>query len=199
MVEVVVVGRSNVGKSSIIRQITGKKVEVGKRPGVTRDFFRVELSKKLEILDFPGFGYIAGVSEEEQEKIKKKIVRYLEENEDKIILAIQVIDTSSFLEIAERWSKRGQIPVDIELFSFLEELSLDPIIAATKIDKIKSDDLDETLDGVCRKLGLDPPWRQWLDIIVPVSAKTGKGIEELKDLVRERFRDAGEDELLGFF
>ncbi len=199
MEEIVVAGRSNVGKSTIIRELTGKEVEVGKRPGVTRDFDRIKLGKKLNIVDLPGFGYIAGLSEDKQDEIKTKIVHYLEENKDDIILAIQVIDTTSFLEIAERWEKRGQIPVDIELFSFLEELRLDPIVAANKVDKIKSDELDEILDGICKKLGLDPPWRQWLDIIVPISAKTGKGVKDLKDLVRERFRDAGKDELLKYF
>lgn len=198
MVEIVVAGRSNVGKSTIIRELTGKEVEVGKRPGVTRDFDRIKLGKKLNIVDLPGFGYIAGLSEDKQDEIKTKIVHYLEENKDDIILAIQVIDATSFLEIAERWEKRGQIPIDIELFSFLEELRLDPIVAANKIDKIKSDELDEILDGICKKLGLDPPWRQWLDIIVPVSAKSGKGVKDLKDLVMERFRDAGKDELLRY-
>ncbi len=198
MVEIIVAGRSNVGKSTIIRQLTGRDVDVGKRPGVTQDFESVELGKNLEILDLPGFGYIAGLSEEKQDEIKTKIVHYLEKNKDRILLAIQVIDTTSFLEIADRWENRGQIPVDIELFSFLEELELSPIVAANKVDKIKKSKLDEKLDEICKKLGLDPPWRQWLDIIVPVSGKTGRGISDLKDLVRERFRDADEDELLRY-
>ncbi len=198
MVEIVVAGRSNVGKSTVIRELTGKNVEVGKRPGVTRNFDRIELGKKLKVVDLPGFGYIAGVSEDRQDEIKTKIVRYLEENKDNIVLAIQVIDATSFLEIAERWEKRGQIPVDVELFSFLEELRLNPILAANKIDKIKSDELDEKLDGICKKLGLDPPWRQWLDIIAPISAKTGKGVEDLKDLVMQRFRTADKDGLLRY-
>lgn len=198
MTEIIISGRSNVGKSSVIRQLTGKKVEIGKRPGVTREFEKLELGKKLEIVDLPGFGYIAGISEEEQEKIKTKIVQYLENNNDQILFAIEVIDASTFLEIAERWKKRDQIPVDIELFSFLQELNLDPIVVANKIDKIKSDELDKILDEICVELGLDPPWRQWLDIIAPISAKTGEGIEDLDKLIRERFKDAGKEELLKY-
>lgn len=198
MSEIVVTGRSNVGKSSIIRQLTGKKVKTGKTPGVTRDFDRIDLGKNLELVDLPGFGYIAGMSHEKQEKTKTRIVNYLEKNADKIISTIQVIDASTFLEIVDRWNKRNQIPVSIELFSFLQGLKLNPIIAANKIDKIKGDELDEVLDKICIELGLDPPWRQWLDVIVPLSAKTGKGIDELDKLLRSRFQDAGKEELLKY-
>lgn len=199
MTEILVAGRSNVGKSSLIRKLTGKKVEVGKRPGVTREFKRIKLGKKLDLVDLPGFGYIAGISDEEQEKIKTKIVRYLENNKNEILFAIQVIDTSSFLEIAERWKKRDQIPIGVELFSFLRDLELMPIVAANKVDKIKASDLDEILDRICVELGMDPPWRQWMDTIVPVSAKTGKGIDDLDKLARQRFRERGQEELLRYF
>lgn len=198
MSEIIVAGRSNVGKSSIIRQLTGKKVKTGKRPGVTREFIRLNLGKNLDIVDMPGFGYIAGISDDEQEEIKTRIVRYLEDNANDILFAIQVIDTPAFIEIAERWEERGQIPVDIELFSFLEELELKPIVIANKIDKIKSGEIDELLDKICIKFGLDPPWRQWLDTVVPLSAKTGEGIDELEDLVRRRFREIGEENLLRY-
>lgn len=196
--EIVISGRSNVGKSSVIRELTGKKVKTGKRPGVTRGFVRIELGKNLDLLDLPGFGYISGVSEEKQEKIKTKIVRYLEDNKENIVFAIQVIDISTFLEIAERWRSRDQVPVDIELFSFLEELELDPIVVANKIDKVRAEELDEILDGICLELGLDPPWKQWMDILVPVSAKSGKGIDDLEEVVRDRFRKADREELLRY-
>ncbi len=198
MHEIIVAGRSNVGKSSIIRELTGKKVKTGKRPGVTQEFERLELGKKLHMLDLPGFGHIAGMSDEKEEKIKTEIVRYLEENEDKILLAIQVVDAPTFPEIAERWNKRGQIPIDVELFSFLRKLNLNPIVAANKIDKVRSDETDQLLDEICVELELDPPWRQWIDVIVPTSAKTGKGINKLKDLVRQRIRDSGKDNLLQY-
>jgi len=198
MVEIVFAGRSNVGKSSLIRQLTGKKVDVGKRPGVTRDFDKIELGGNLGIVDLPGFGYIAGVDEKEQEKIKKKIVQYLEENEEEILTAVQVIDSSGFVEIAERWEKRNQIPVDVELFSFLRELDLKPILAANKIDNIHSKNRKTELNNICEKLGLASPWRQWLDIIVPVSAKTGKGMEDLKNQIKNRIKEEKKEDLLRY-
>ncbi len=62
-------GRSNVGKSSVIRQLTGKRVLVGRRPGVTRKISRYHCGK-IDIVDMPGFGFMAGVSREAQEHVK---------------------------------------------------------------------------------------------------------------------------------
>ncbi|MFW5912013.1 MAG: GTP-binding protein EngB [Candidatus Hadarchaeota archaeon] len=196
--EIVVVGRSNVGKSSLIRQITGKKVEVGRRPGVTRGFDKIKLGNDFFLVDLPGFGYISGLSKGKQDEIKTEIVNYLEENKSNILFAIEVIDSSSFLEIAERWQNRNQIPVSVELFSFLKELELRPIVAANKIDNLSSSELDDTLDGICAELGISPPWRQWLDIVVPLSAKKGEGIDSLKGLMRERLKESGAENYLRY-
>ncbi|MEW6222176.1 MAG: GTP-binding protein EngB [Candidatus Hadarchaeota archaeon] len=193
--EIVLVGRSNIGKSSVIRQLTGKRVKVGKRPGVTRKISRYEFGK-LEVVDMPGFGFMSGVPKHMQEATKTNIVRYLEQNREKICAALEVVDAKSFMEIAERWEKRRQVPVDVEMFSFLEELKLEPIVVANKIDLLHPDDRDEALDGICEKLGFSPPWRQWQDIVAPTSAKTGEGVPQLRKLVTERLRKKGLDRLV---
>ncbi len=195
--ELVIVGRSNVGKSSVIRQLTGKKVRVGKRPGVTRKISRYQCDK-IDVVDMPGFGFMAGVPRALQERTKTEIVQYIERNRDKILIAIEVIDARAFLEIVDRWERRGQIPVDIEMFSFLQELELNPIAAVNKIDMIYREERDALLDGICEKLGLQLPWRQWSDIVVPISAKTGEGIPELKKLIRRKFTELGQGRLLGW-
>ena len=69
------------------------------------------------------------------------------------------------------------------LFEFLHELGVDVLIAANKIDKVE--DVDETLDGIAQRLGMMPPWKQWIDVIVPVSAKKGK-ISDLKNNFQKR-------------
>ncbi|MGC8816786.1 MAG: GTP-binding protein EngB [Candidatus Hadarchaeum sp.] len=191
------VGRSNVGKSSIIRQLTGKKVVIGRRPGVTRRITRYNLGK-MEIVDMPGFGFMSGVPKFLQEKIKTEIVRYLEGNRKRIIFALEILDARSFSEIAERWQRRGQIPVDAEMFSFLGELNLNPLVVANKIDLIPRAYRDAVLDDICEKLGLPPPWRQWTDIFVPLSAKTGEGIPELKNLIKQRMHAAGLGRYIGW-
>lgn len=184
MKKVVVVGRSNVGKSSVLRLLTGKKVRVGKRPGVTLKPEFIPY-KGLLLVDMPGFGFMEGVSTEKQERIKDFIVHYIEKED--IAFAIEIIDAKAFLEIAERWDARGQIPVDIEMFAFLNELELNPILVANKIDKVEK--RDKTLDEICQALGLQPPWWRWRDMIVPFSAKTGEGLQILKKLLDERKRN----------
>lgn len=175
-------GRSNVGKSTLIRAITGKKLRVGKHPGVTRRFLHIRY-KNIIITDMPGFGFMRGVPKEVQETIKDDIVYYIENNAKNILLAIMVVNATSFAEIADRWSESNQIPIEVELYEFLQELSIDVIVAANKMDKVR--DVDGTLDGIAQRLGMLPPWRQWLDIIVPVSAKKGD-VQRLKKLIHKR-------------
>lgn len=192
--EIVLVGRSNVGKSSVIRQLTGKRVRVGRRPGVTRELSRYS-SGELDFVDMPGFGYMAGISVARQEAIKTQIVHYLETHRQDILFAIQVIDARSFGEIIQRWERRGQLPVDVEMFQFLKELELHPAVVANKIDIIYPDERDDVLNNICDKLGMSPPWRQWKDVLVPMSAKTGEGALELKKLVRQRLGELGQERL----
>jgi GTP-binding protein EngB required for normal cell division len=192
--EILLLGRSNVGKSSVIRKLTSKRVPVGKRPGVTRKPLRLKLGE-LEIVDMPGFGYMAGMSREKQETVKTEIVRYVEKNRENIIFVLEVIDARAFGQIVERWERRDQVPVDIEMFQFLQEMELHPIVVVNKIDLIYPEERDMMLDEICEKLGLPSPWRQWLDTIVPISAKSGEGIQELKKLVKQRFSELGQERL----
>jgi len=195
--EVTLVGRSNVGKSSVIRQLTGKKVLIGKRPGVTRRITRYRIGE-MEIVDMPGFGFMSGISKAAQDRIKTEIVQYIEQNRGNIILAMEVIDVRSFSSIVDRWESRGQIPVDVEIFSFLKELGLNPILIANKMDLIYPEERDAVLDDICEKLDLPPPWRQWTDVLVSISAKTGEGVPELKKLIRQRIHGLGKGRLLGW-
>jgi ribosome biogenesis GTP-binding protein YsxC/EngB len=198
--EIVLVGRSNVGKSSLIRAMTrgAADVRVGKRPGVTRKPVFHELDGELVLVDMPGFGFMSGVPRRYQERVKDLIVRYLEEK-DNILFAIHVVDAKALPEIAERWERRGEIPIDREMFQFLNEVGLDPIVAANKIDKIKPIKFEKHMDAVAEALGLFPPWRQWLDTLFPISTKTGEGLVEFLEALQERVRKAGYPEFARFF
>jgi len=196
--EILFLGRSNVGKSSVIRQLTGKRVPVGKRPGVTRRPLRLKLGE-LEIIDMPGFGYMAGMSREKQETVKTEIVRYVEKNRENIIFVLEVIDARAFSQIVERWERRDQVPVDIEMFQFLQEMELHPIVVVNKIDLIYPEEREMVLDDICEKLGMPFPWRQWKEIILPFSAKTGEGLRDLVKLIRERLTVCGKPYLIKSF
>ncbi|TRZ89150.1 MAG: GTP-binding protein EngB [Methanosarcinales archaeon] len=182
MKEIIFVGRSNVGKSTLISTLTGKKLRTGRRPGVTRKPLQIPY-QDVQITDMPGFGFMSGATEESMDAIKDNIVHYIENNAGNIIFAVMVVNASSFAQIVDRWNSRNEIPVEVELFEFLHDVDIEVIVAANKIDKV--DNVDETLDGIAQRLGMMPPWRQWLDMIVPVSAKKGK-INELKKLMQNK-------------
>jgi GTP-binding protein EngB required for normal cell division len=150
-------------------------------------------------VDLPGFGFMAGVPREVQDRVKTRIVRYIEHARERIAVAIEVIDAKSFLEIAGRWEKRKRIPVDVELFHFLEELGLEPILAVNKIDMIYPDERDELIDSICERMGLLPPWRQWLDVVAPVSARTGEGLRHLRHLIEIRLRRKKLEQYMRYF
>jgi GTP-binding protein EngB required for normal cell division len=183
MKEIIFVGRSNVGKSTLITAITGKKLPAGSRPGVTRKPISIPYLDFI-ITDMPGFGFMSGVPDENQEAIKDNIVHYIEKNAKNIILAVMVVNASSFSEIVDRWAGRNEIPVEVELFEFLHELNIDVLVAANKIDKVRDVEVDKTLDGIAQRLGMMPPWRQWLDKLVPVSAQK-KEVRRLKEWMRK--------------
>lgn len=195
--EVLFAGRSNVGKSSIIRHITGKNVKVGKRPGVTLKPTHIR-NADLAITDLPGFGFMSGVKDHKQDIVKDQIVRYIEQNADRISIAVLVIDGATFLDIVNRWEERNEIPIDIELFELFRELGIDIILAVNKTDKIKDTELNATLDGICDKLNMLPPWKQWIDVVAPICAKKGD-LKTLKSLVRQRLHSAKRDDLFRYF
>ncbi|MGM0771219.1 MAG: GTP-binding protein EngB [Halobacteriota archaeon] len=194
--EIILSGRSNVGKSSIIRELTGKKVKIGKRPGVTLKPAHTLRSDML-ITDLPGFGFMSGVKDRKQDIVKDQIVRYIENNSDRIKIAILVTDAVSFIDVVERWENRNEIPIDIEMFDFFNELGFDTIIAINKMDKINDSEHEERLDAIVEKLGLTPPWNQWNYIVAPTSAKKGD-IKSLKGLLRKRLHDAKRDDLFKY-
>src|SRR5665648_264456 len=195
--EVIFIGRSNVGKSTTLKLLTGRKVRVGKKPGVTRSPTNLEFDG-LIVTDMPGFGYMANVTKENQEKIKENIVHYVEDNAERIICAVLVLDAKAFIEIVDRWEGRNEHPIDQEMFEFLCDVDIDVIVAVNKMDKIKNNQQDITLDGIAERLDMLPPWRQWLDRIAPIAAKKGD-VSALYALISDRLHKIGRDEWITHF
>ncbi|MFB6168196.1 MAG: GTP-binding protein EngB [Haloferacaceae archaeon] len=194
--EVVLAGRSNVGKSTLMRLLTGHDVTTGRKPGVTREPTHYDWhAQNFMFTDLPGFGFMEGVPEERREQIKTDVVRYIEANADQILAGVLVLDGKSAVDIIDRHSGPDEIPHDVELFGFLRDVGVRPVVAVNKMDKV--DDRDERLDAVCDRLGMYPPWQQWQDTVAPISAKRGS-IEPLYEILRERFREAKREELLQF-
>ncbi|WP_331236091.1 GTP-binding protein EngB [Natronorarus salvus] len=194
--EIVLVGRSNVGKSTLMRELTGHSVSTGQKPGVTRRPNHFDWAERdFMISDLPGFGFMSGVPEEVREGIKTDVVRYVEENADSILVGVLVVDGKAVIDVIDRHTDRGEIPHDVELFSFLQELGIPTVVAVNKMDKVS--EKDERLNALCDRLGLLPPWQQWRDTIAPVTAKKGR-IEPLRESLGSHLHEAKRDDLLGY-
>ena len=195
--EVLLCGRSNVGKSTLLRELTGHDFATGRKPGVTRapNFFDWH-EADFTLTDMPGFGFMKSVPEKAREEIKTDIVRYIEANSEAILVAVLVVDGKSAVEIIDRHAERGELPHDVELFGFLQELDIPTVVAVNKVDKI--DDVDARLDALCDRLGLFPPWQQWRETIAPISAKRGN-VDALTDAVRTHLHEQQRDDLFQFF
>ncbi|MCU4927032.1 GTP-binding protein EngB [Halobacteria archaeon AArc-dxtr1] len=195
--EVALVGRSNVGKSTLMRELTGHTFETGGKPGVTRQPNHYDWAPEDFVLtDLPGFGFMSGVESDRQDDIKTAIVRYLEDHADELLVAILVVDGKSVIDIIDRHSGPESIPYDVEMFHFLRELDVPTVVAVNKMDKV--DDRDERLDELCDRLGLLPPWKQWQETIAPISAKRGQ-LDPLYDAVRSHLHEQQRDDLFKFF
>ncbi|RRJ33503.1 GTP-binding protein EngB [Halocatena pleomorpha] len=195
--EVVLVGRSNVGKSTLMRELTGHTVTTGSKPGVTRSPNHYDwVAEDFVLTDLPGFGFMEGVPEERREAIKTDVVQYVETHAEAILTGIVVVDGKSAVDIIDRHSERGAVPHDVELFHFLRDVGIPPVVAVNKMDKVE--DRDDRLDALCDRLGLVPPWQQWHETIAPISAKRGQ-ITPLTEAVRHHLHEANRDDLLGFF
>ncbi|MCQ1536734.1 GTP-binding protein EngB [Methanosarcina sp. KYL-1] len=194
--EILFVGRSNVGKSSLIKEFFGAEVKVGRRPGVTLRPIHVHLSDLL-ITDMPGFGFMSGVKDRKQDIVKDQVVRYIEKNAERIKIGVLVVDGPSFPDIVDRWDSRDQIPIDIEMFDFLREIGIDTLIAVNKMDKVKESEYDPLLDEITARLGLEPPWENWKHLVAPISAKKGD-LKALKGLLRDRLHEMKRDDLFKY-
>jgi small GTP-binding protein len=195
--EVVLVGRSNVGKSTLMRELTGhSKFTTGKKPGVTRKPNHFDWAgDDFMFTDLPGFGFMSGVEEDRREEIKTDIVRYIESNAEDILAGVLVVDGKSVVDIIDRHSGPDEIPHDVEMFHFLRELGIPVVVAVNKMDKV--DDRDERLNDLCDRLGLMPPWKQWSDVVAPISAKRGN-LDALEEALRTHFHEQKRDDLLKF-
>ena len=179
-------GRSNAGKSSIIKKLVGLDVAIGKRPGTTRRISKYSLGRGLFLVDMPGFGTMMRASKRLEEKIKHQIVEFLESNAQRIAEAVHVLDISTFLEVTWRLEKKGFIPVDVEMIQFLAEILGEfPLVAANKIDKTDREETDANLEELMYRLSNGDPL-EVAGYVFPVSAKTGEGLSDLKRAIRER-------------
>jgi GTP-binding protein EngB required for normal cell division len=179
-------GRPNAGKSSIIREVAGLDVTIGKRPGTTRRISKYPLISDLVLVDMPGFGRMMGASKRLEDKKNDQIIKFLESSAQNIALAVHVLDISTFLEVTWRLEKKGFISVDVEMVQFLTEtLGESPLVAANKIDKVHRRELEANIEEFMNQIGKGSPLVVG-EHVFPVSAKTGEGLGALKNSIHKR-------------
>ncbi len=162
--EIAFLGRSNVGKSSLLNALVGAKAaKVSSTPGRTRaiNFFQVSGERrapKMIFADLPGYGY-AKISKSISAEWPGFIEPYLATRET-LALCICIVDSN----VPAR-------PNDRQLLDWLRSVNRELLVVATKVDRLSGNERARNLAELKRELEFDE--------IVPISAKTGYGIEEL--------------------
>ena len=162
--ELAVVGRSNVGKSSLINSIFNQKklAKISSTPGKTRLINYFLVNNKFYFVDLPGYGF-ARVSKQDTEKWKKMIENYLKDNSD-LRLVLLLVD-----------SRRGIMQIDITTMDWLEYYKINYKIVLTKVDKISNNELSKTKSKVIEQIEDEN--------VMVFSSKNGKGRNELINLL----------------
>lgn len=165
--EIAFSGRSNVGKSSLINTITGKKklARTSNTPGRTQSLNYYNIDDKFYLVDLPGYGF-ASVPEKVRKQWAELIDSYLHYREN-LIGIIQIIDAR------HKPSKDDKMMVE-----WLKSSGLNFLIAATKVDKISNNKKAKQRKLIFKELNLYPD-----DNFIFFSAETGEGSREVLDYI----------------
>ncbi len=165
--EIAFIGRSNVGKSSLINALAGQKAlaKTSQNPGHTKQLNFFLLDERLMLVDMPGYGY-AKVSKQRKSEWDQLIESYLC-GRPTLQRACLLID-----------SRRGIMPHDDEFMSMLDDSAVNYQIVLTKIDTLSPSEIRETLQNVTDALKSHVAAHPR---IIVTSSKDRRGIEELQD------------------
>ena len=165
--EIAFAGKSNVGKSSLINALMNRKsyARISATPGKTQTINFYNINDEMYLVDLPGYGY-AKVSEQEKAQWGKLIERYLHTSGQ--LRAV-------FLLIDIRHAPSAN---DKMMYHWIVEQGYQPIIIATKLDKIKRSQIQKQIKAVKQGLNVKPG-----TIVIPFSAQTKQGREEIWELM----------------
>lgn len=164
--EVAFAGRSNVGKSSLINALTGRRTlaRVSHTPGRTQQLNFFEIGGRLRLVDMPGYGY-AAVGKKKVANWKGLIRDYLK---GRVLLrrVCLLID-----------SRHGFKDVDNDIMSLLDEAAVPYQIVLTKVDELKKGELEARIEGIQATIKKHPA--AFPDVIA-TSSERGTGIDDLR-------------------
>ena len=169
--EIAFCGRSNVGKSSLLNKLVGRKAlaKVSSQPGHTANvnFFEVD---GVAFVDLPGYGF-ARVSKAERKRWSNLIGGYFEQNRS-FNLVVALVDI-----------RLDAQQLDRQMLGFLQERELPFIVALTKADKLGRNKQAQQRVSLARQFGIDP------EAMVITSSQTGLGIDEIRRRIQRAVDD----------
>ena len=161
--EVAFVGRSNVGKSSLLNRLLGRKglARTSSTPGRTQAVNYFLVDGRSWFVDLPGYGY-AKASKDKRRAWARTTEEYFE----------QALPGATVILLVD--AKVAGTPLDAAAWEYMTSLGAEPVVVATKIDRVPRGKRHQQLGELRRTVGLAED-----DPVIPVSAETGEGIQEL--------------------
>ena len=162
------VGRSNVGKSSLINAVVNRKAvaRVSQTPGKTQAVHFYLVNERFYLVDLPGYGY-ARVPKTMMAAWGELVRGYLDACADDLRLIFLLLD-----------SRRIPRDHDVQMHDWAAEAGIDEKVVMTKSDKLSKNELVKSRNTIARELGVDPA------TLLPVSTVTRTGVEQIR---REMF------------
>ena len=166
-------GKSNVGKSSLINALMNRKAyaRTSSQPGKTQTINFYKINDAFYYVDLPGYGY-AKVSLEAKEKWGKMIERYLRRSQ-MLKLVFLLVDI-----------RHDPSTNDKSMYDWIVYNGYHPVVIATKLDKINRSQRAKQLKAIRQGLGMEAE-----DILIPFSAETKEGREEIWELLERTVQD----------
>ncbi len=176
--EIAFCGRSNVGKSSLINTLMNRKslARTSAQPGKTQTLNYYKVNDCLYLVDLPGYGY-AKNSQANRDAWGVMIENYLTESE-MLRYVFELVDIRHDPSVEDR-----------QMYDWLTYLGFDPIIIATKADKIKPHEIERQLDRIRKVLGAPEDC-----VMVPFSSVTKMGLDTMEDFMDQILENEYEDE-----